>query len=358
MKKIVRLFIFLIICSFGLVACNKKQENLVDEKILVTDMSGAEVYVPKNPKKVAAVSPSTGDLMVAFGLGDVLDGTYYSVNNNPWVKEIYPASEKWFGYDYDLSVEAFIKQGVDLIFIPEPATAKNLRDHGLNALCIRQFAETGYGDYVFYFSNIVKQIWGDKVKDRVDMWQNDFTKALNDVKKVLSKQTNLEKRTLYYVCGDKDRGLGYTDLGKSLLEFVYDELNIDFICNRFETNRPSAESVLAIDPDIVVIGGIYQKYLLQQIEIQEPWKELKAVKNKQVYNIPVAFVSFEQTCAESSLFIYDMANKLYPELFNYDMEELTKNCIKKYFNYDLTDSDVKNMLAGLDKQGEPLIWKD
>ena len=135
-------------------------------------------------------------------------------------------------------------------------------------------------------------------------------------------------------------------------------MNIDFVCNRFETNKPSAEAVLSIDPDIVVIGGIYQQYLLEQIKVAEPWKQLSAVKNNNVFNIPVGFVSFEQTCAESSLFIYDMANKLYPDLFDYDMEALTKECIKKYFNYDLSDSDVNNILNGLDKNGEPLIWKE
>ena len=353
MKKIISI-IMICLLGIGLSSCSNNSNG---DKILVTDMSGAEVYVPKDPKKVAAVSPSTGDLMVAFGLGDILDGTYYSVINNPWVEEIYPASSDFYGYDYDLSVETFIERGVDLIFIPEPATAKNLRNHGLNALCIRQFAETGYGDYVFYFSNIVKQIWGEKVSEKVDMWQNEFSTAINEVSTVI-KNANYEKRTLYYVCGDKDRGLGYTDLGKSLLEYVYYEMNIDFVCNRFETNKPSAEAVLSIDPNIVVIGGIYQQYLLQQIEIQEPWNQLEAVKKKQVFNIPVAFVSFEQTCAESSLFIYDMAHKLYPELFNYDMEKLTKECIKKYFNYDLTDSNVQNMLNGLDKNGEPLIWKE
>lgn len=351
-KMILLLMVILFGISFSSCSNNSNEDN-----ILVTDMSGAKVYIPKNPKKVAAVSPSTGDLMVAFGLGDILDGTYYSVTNNPWVEEIYPESKDFFGYDYDLSVETFIERGVDLIFIPEPTTAKNLRDHGLNALCIRQFAETGYGDYVFYFSNIVKQIWGEKVSEKVDMWQNEFSAAIAEVSTII-KNANYEKRTLYYVCGDKDRGLGYTDLGKSLLEYVYDEMNIDFVCNRFETNKPSAEAVLSVDPDIVVIGGIYQQYLLQQIEVQEPWNQLRAVKENQVFNIPVAFVSFEQTCAESPLFVYDMANKLYPELFDYDMEKLTKECIKKYFNYDLTDSDVQNMLNGLDKNGEPLIWKE
>ena len=356
MKKILSLLICLISISL-MSSCDTNDHS---NEILITDMSGAEVWVPKNPKKVAAVSPSTGDLMIAFGLGDVLDGTYYSVMDNPWAEVIYTKSKDLFGYDYDNSVETFIERGVDLIFIPEPATAQNLREHGLNALCVRQFAEDGYGDYVFAFSEIVRTIWGEKVNNRVDMWQTDFNKAISDVTQILQENDiyEEEKRTLYYVCGDKDRGLGYTDLGKSLLEYVYNLLNIDFICNRFETNRPSAEAVLEINPDIVAIGGIYQQYLLKQIKVEEPWNRIKGVVEGELYNIPVGFVSFEQTAAESPLFIYDMANKLYPDLFDFDMVSLTKECFSKYFSYQLSDSDINNILKGLDINGEPLIWKE
>lgn len=344
-----------ILGSFCLEGCVIAENH--EGEVLVTDMSGANVWVPKNPKTVAAVSPSTGDLMIAFGLGDKLDGTYYSVMDNPWAEEIYPESRDFYGYDYDNSVETFLSRGADLIFIPEPATASNLRDHGLNALCVRQFAETGYGDYVFAFSEIVRKIWGDDetVNAKIDKWQSDFDNA---VEAVTSKiDYSKPKRTLYYICGDKDRGLGYTDLGKSLLEYVYDLLNIDFVCNRFETNRPSAEAVLEINPDLIAIGGIYQQYLLQQIKIEEPWKQLKAVKEGNLFNIPVGFVSFEQTSAESSLFIYDMANKLYPELFAFDVAELTKDCFKEYFDYELSDAYADFMLKGLGKDGDPLIWK-
>ncbi len=353
MKKL--FFLIMIITTIMLVGCNIKEDHT--NEVLITDMSGTKVWVPKNPKTVAAVSPSTGDLMIAFGLGDKLDGTYYSVMNNPWAEEIYPESKNLFGYDYDNSVETFIERGADLIFIPEPETAKNLRNHGLNALCVRQFAEVGYGDYVFYFSEIVRQIWGsdEKINNKINEWQKDFNNAINAITSKIDYTQ--PKRTLYYVCGDKDRGLGYTDLGKSLLEYVYDQLNIDFICNRFETNRPSAEAVLEINPDIVAIGGIYQQYLLQQIKVQEPWNQLKGVKDGNLFNIPVGFVSFEQTSVESYVFIYDMANKLYPNLFEFDIVTLTKECIKKYFNYELSDEYVKYMLQGLDKNGKPLIWK-
>ncbi len=346
--------ILMIVCSTTLfVGCSNKS----GETISIKDMSGVTVEIPRSPKKVAAVSPSTGDLMIAFGLGDLVDGTYYSTLNNPWAKEIYPDSENFYGYDYDNSVETFIMRGVDLIFIPEPATAQTLRDHGLNALCVRQFAETGYDDYVFYFSEIIRQIWGEdtEVSQKIDMWQNDFTTALNTVKTTLNNHPELETRTLYYINGEKDRGLGYTDLGKSLLETVYGALKIDFICNRFESNRPSAEAVLAINPDVIAIGGIYQKKRLSELFSTEPWNQLQAVKDNKVYNIPVGFVGFEQTCSASALFIYSQANQLYPDIFNFDMITLTKDCMQKYFGYDLTDEAAQKILDGYYKDGSVMI---
>ncbi len=359
MKKIIKNFVIVVLCVctfvsiFTLTACSN--ENT--ETITVTDMAGVEVTIPKSPKKVAAVSPSTGDLMISFGLGNLLDGTYYSTFNNPWAKEIYPASADFYGYDYDNSVETFIMRGVDLIFIPEPATAQMLREHGLNALCIRQFAETGYDDYVFYFSEIVRKIWGSQksVSAKINMWQNDFNEALITVKETLDKHPEIAVRKLYYINGEKDRGLGYTDLGKSLLETVYNALKIDFVCNRFESNRPSVEAVLEVDPDVIAIGGIYQKKRLNELLTISPWNQLRAVQEEKIYNIPVGFVGFEQTCSTSSLFLYSQANQLYPDLFNFNLVELTQECMKSYFNYDLSETAAQYMLNGYYKDGSLMI---
>ena len=92
------LIAFTIVPILTFIGCTQKELDTIE----ITDMAGVTVKIPKDPKKVAAVSPSTGDLMIAFGLGDLLDGTYYSTLNNPWAKEIYPESENFYGYDYHI----------------------------------------------------------------------------------------------------------------------------------------------------------------------------------------------------------------------------------------------------------------
>ena len=94
---------------------------------------------------------------------------------------------------------------------------------------------------------------------------------------------------------------------------------------------------------------------MSELYSTEPWNQLRAVQNNKVYNIPVGFVGFEQTCSASALFIYSQANQIYPDLFNFDMIRLTKDCLKKYFDYELTTEAAQNMMKGLFKDGSLLI---
>ena len=44
------------------------------------------------------------------------------------------------------------------------------------------------------------------------------------------------------------------------------------------------------------------------------------------------------------LFLYDQANKLYPEYFDFDIVSLTKTNFEKHFGIELTAEQVNNML--------------
>ena len=91
MKKFLALILTVIMTvsiSGVLTACNEKSNS--PETVTVTDMEGTKVVIPKGVDKVACISPSATDLMIAFGLGDKIVGTYRSFTYNPWAAEIYP----------------------------------------------------------------------------------------------------------------------------------------------------------------------------------------------------------------------------------------------------------------------------
>ena len=343
------------IASIGaLSACSKSKEPEA-ETITVTDMLGESITIKKNPKKVACISRTTYDLLVAYGLGDKIDGAYKGTLNNDWVPLIYPESANHYVYDYENSYELFLSRGVDLVFAPEKYIADDLNNHNVPALCVSLYGNPNFDNYITFFSKLVTQIWdGEEVKNKAENWENKVTTAINDVKSELDKH-ELEKKTVFYIRGDKDKGVGYTDTVGSFTETAYRIMGFDFAGASYSTNKPSSEEIMKTNPDVFVAGGIYQNKNIEALKTTEPYKNLDAVKNNKIYNIPIGFTAFEQLSAMTPIFFYDQANKIYPEYFSYDISSLVKSTIKDYFGTDLTDDQVSYMLNGLNPQGEPLV---
>lgn len=355
MKKLLTVAMAVIMgasCMSLMSACNNDNES---DTVTVTDMVNAQVEVKKCPQKVACVSRTTYDLLIAFGLGDVIDGAYYTLLENEWTERFYPDSSTHYSYAYEESYETFYSRGVDLVLAPEAYIADGLREHGITAITVCLYGTPSFDSYIYYFADLVNQLWGeiDGVTEKVNYWKAEFANAQTAIKSVLDIHEDTTKK-LYYVRGDKNRGIGYTDNGKSFTEYIYKFLGFDFVGNRFETNRPSAEEICAVNPDVFVFGGIYQNTLIDTIKTTEPYKNLDAVKNNQLFNIPIGFTMFEQISAFSPAFLLDQANKLYPDYFDFDVEQKIKELSKKFFNVDLSDTEVYNMLNALSREGNPL----
>lgn len=340
-----------VIPSVALAACASDSQN--NETVTVTDMLGETVEVKKNPQKVACASRTTYDLLIAFGLGDCIDGVYYSLLDNEWAQVFDKDASDRYSLEYEESYETYIARGVDLVFAPEKYIADGLKEHGITALNVSLYGNPSFGPYVYFFAELVKQLWdSEEVAARVDEWIAVMQDTIEGIENVLEEKDE-EKRTLYYVRGDKNKGVGYTDNGQSFTEYAYGVLGMDFIGNRFETNTPSAEEICAQNPDVIVVGGIYQKTLIEELQ-KEPYVHLDAVRNGKVYNIPVGLTVFEQLSVFSPAFLCDQANKLYPQYFDYDVTAMVKDLGKRFFGAELTDAEVQNMLDGLSREGNPL----
>ncbi|PAT01191.1 hypothetical protein CI105_08070 [Candidatus Izimaplasma bacterium ZiA1] len=353
MKKLF-LLVILLIASVTLISCEQSNESTT---VTVVDMVGDSVEVPLNPKKVAVIARAAADMMIGFGLGDSVDGMYYSVLNNPWVEVIYADVDDFYSYEYNESAELFMSRGVDLVLAPEQYIAEGLRDSGVNAITVSLYGNPNYDEYLFYLSDLIKQIWPN-TSNKVMQWQNELQVALDDITNILTANEN-EKRSIFYVRGDKYKGIGYTDTGSSLLETVYGKyLNMTYLGGTFESNKPSAEEIMAVNPDVFVIGGIYQNKLINDIKTTEPYKLLDAVEDENIYNIPIGFVMWEQNSVVLPLFVYDQANKLYSDLFDYNIVNLTKVSFETYFGVILTDQQVNYMLDGLSPLGEQMYTEN
>ena len=355
MKSIFRktlFFILFVCCFFVLTGCKNNSDS---DKVTITDMDGESITIKKNPQKVACCR-SAYDLLIAFGLGDKIDGVDKKVLANPWTAVFYPESKNHYAYEYENSYELYLSRGVDLVFSPEKRITDDLREHGINAVTVKLYGNPTFDDYIHSFSNMIAQIWPDaKVKEASKAWNEKLDKAISDITTELAKH-NLAKEKLFYVRGDKDKGIGYTDTKGCFAEYAYRVLGFDCMSAHLDSygNSVSAEALCEFNPDVFVMGGVYQLKHVADIKETEPYNTLDAVKNNKIYTIPMGLTQMEQLNALSPEFFYDQANRLYPDIFNFDVKTMIKNSVKAYFGTDLTDEQVNYMLNGLNPEGGSL----
>lgn len=351
MKKILTA-VYIGIIMISLASCGVVNNEI--EIVTVKDMLGDSITIKKNPDKVACVSRTTYDLLVAFGLGDKIDGAYKTIYDNPWLEYIYPNSKNEYRYEYVESYETFYSRNIDLVFAPEKYISDNLKEHGINALCVSLYGNPTFDNYVYFFADLVTQIWDDQeVVKKANAWKEKVDKAISDITLELSMH-NVKQKKIMYVRGDKNNGIGYTDTKGSFTEYAFRILGFDFAGSVFETNKPSKEEICKYNPDVFVIGGIYQNTLVEELKKDDVYRNLNSVKGNKIYTIPVALTMFEQLSVMTPIFFYDMANKIYPEYFNYDIKIMIKDTIEEYFGTLLSDDDVENIISGRDKEGNNL----
>lgn len=340
--------------SIGAITACSALEKSEGQQVTVTDMVGTTITIDKNPQKVACISRTTYDLLVAYGVGDKIDGAYKGTLNNDWVPLIYPESQNHYVYEYNNSAELFLSRGVDLVLAPEKYIADDLNAHGVPALCVSLYGNPTFDNYVTFLSQLVTKIWdGDQIKSKAAAWENKVNTAISDISTELAKHT-LSQKKVFYVRGDKDKGIGYTDTKGSFTEYAYRTLGFNFVGSTLTSNKPSKEEIMAQNPDIFVCGGQYQNKNIDLLKTDETYSTLDAVKNNKVYNIPIGFTAFEQLSVMTPIFFYDQANKIYPEYFSYDIHAMVKSSIKDYFGTELTNDQVSYMLNGLNPEGGSL----
>lgn len=312
-------------------------------------MLGEKVTINKNPKKVACISRTSYDLLVAFGLEKNIAGVFETIKNNPWTNIFDENINKKYSLKYKESSESLLSKNIDLVFSPEQYLTKQWKNDGINAANISLYHKDGFKNYVYFYADLITKIWDDpKVKEKANQWKALMQKAINTIEEKI-KNNNLPKKSIYYIRGDRNRGINYTDNGNSFIEYAYNLLNLRYLGKEFKNNQPSIEEIIKLNPDLISLGGIFQHQLEKELKKHN---YLKAVKENKYFNIPVGLTPFEQLNVFSSAFLYDQANKIYPELFNFDVKNEIQKISKLFFNKELTNQQLNYILQGLSPDGK------
>ena len=117
------------------------------------------------------------------------------------------------------------------------------------------------------------------------------------------------------------------------------------ICALEETPKGElgVEQVMRIDPDVIVTQqGNGTADLLGDPRIQE----LKAIRNKAVYECPIGAFWWDRPSPESPLGFMWLAKLLYPEYTKeIDLEKETREFFREFYHYELTDEEYRSFFG-------------
>lgn len=280
--------------------CGCSNKSITTSKKYVVDMEGTKIEIPDNIERVACISQSATDLMIAFGLGEKVYGTYRSFMYNTWAPILYPYSKNYKSYSYSVSAEELINDKIDLVLIQDTENIETLRKTNIPILAVHQFTtDDEFDDEVYETARILMEIFPE-CKDKANYWINDVKTTIEDVTKMSSNSDNI----VYYVNGEKAKGLYYSDGGKSMISRVLHIAGAKLATEKYNVlnvHKVSDEEMINLNPDVILIGGTYQNILSKDLKTSSVWSTLDANRNNKVYRIPVCMVGIENVSAETPI---------------------------------------------------------
>lgn len=175
----------------------------------------------------------------------------------------------------------------------------------------------------------------------------DYIKTtIEDAKEKSASIKDEDKVRVYY--GTGENGLGTNSAG-TIHADVLDLIGAE---NVFENNgqkrssweEVSMEQVIEWNPEVILLtdGSIYDTILTDPL-----WESIEAVKEGKVYETPAGPYNWmgRPPTINRVLGIKWSGNLIYPEIYDYDMIEETKEFYKLFYHYDLTDEEAKELMS-------------
>lgn len=369
-RKILWVVIFsMIICIVG---CSKEvkndsNQNEIEEAtfnenenktIKIIDKADREVEIPVEINKVYCTSPTAMILMYTIDSNLLVGGIYEpSELELKYLDDVFcelPILGGWYGKGNDANYEEILKAKPDIILNVGDITEETVEfsdkiqeQLGIPTVIVESDIFAIEDTYRF-----LGEILGRE--DRTNQLVEYIVELLNDVeeKKSLIKEEDIV--SVYYAEGDV--GLETDPKGSRHSEIIeiVGAKNVadgDTIDTSYGRQTISIEQLLEWNPELILVSNncvtnptvdsAYDVIMSDSI-----YETIDAVKNNQVYQIPHGpFNWFDRPPSVNRLLgIKWTANIIYPEIYDYDMEEEMKTFYSLFYRYDLTDEDIEELL--------------
>ena len=313
----------------------------------VVDDNGTSVEIPDHVNRVVVTNilPLASAVTVFLNDGKTVVGMHpasYSAAKSGLLGKLYPdvlKADTSFMQGASLNVEALMALRPDLVLVnaPDKRTLDAVRNAGIPAFGISpskwHYSEIwpehkGKGDLIDSRSKAIAKMVADRTKD---LRPEERSKVLflfrYDARQIVTSGRNFFGQ---YWCD----AVGARNVAESV---TADNANAIV----------SMEQIYAWNPDVVFITNFTAATpadLFDNKMAGHDWSDVKAVKDKRVYKLPLGIYRSYTPSADTPLTLLWMAKQVYPSRFaDIDLTKEVKAWYKDVFGVTLTDADVDMM---------------
>ena len=289
----------------------------------ITDMAGREVELPDEVKRVVTTYRTATQFVFALDVQDRLVAADISFERISLFSKLYDGDKlpSVGSKRNGLNLEQIIEVNPDLVILfpynEGPEIAERLEEFGIASVIIipesyEQIEET---------TKVLGQALG--VEKRAELVISKY----NEIKNIVDKTQNIEnKKKVYFANSDLFDTVGENMLQTSMIEMAgginpAKEVKSGFI-------KTSLEELINWNPDYIVVSQYYSG-TIEELKNRPELKELKAIKNDNVFRFPSKVEPWDFPSPSSYLGIVWLAEKLYPEEFN---ELNLQEVVEDYYN--------------------------
>lgn len=332
---------------------DKDQDKDEEGTRTITDMAGREIEVPKKINKVFTTSP-VGTIALYS-----IDPTKVAGLNS----EISPAEAKYLDEDFQkLPVLGRYKDGdssnEEEILAAKPDLIISMGDVDERWIGEADEAQERLGiPFLMVDSSLdnldeTYKFLGDLLgeEERAKELADYCKETIDNSKKLAGEIAKEDRVSVYYADGDEGT---VTNVAGSIHAEAIDLIGAKNAAE-VEVEKSSGgvdvsmEQILSWNPDKIIAskGRDGEKGTYDLVVADDKWSTIDAVKNGEVYSIPnEPFNWFDRPPSVNRILgVRWLGNIVYPEVFDIDIKQETKDFYKMFYHRELTDEEVEDIL--------------
>jgi iron complex transport system substrate-binding protein len=333
MKQI--LYIILILCA-SLSAQATQRE--------VTDMDGRVVTLHKDIESVVTIggTPALNVFLFAMGKANLIKN---GVRDNGlkkfpiwkthsyFLKNLYKMPQVSSNPpDWSPNYEVLMSMNFDIGFVNNRIMAERLEAKGIKTVVMRSNQPNGVKETMRFLGDLFQE------KDRVIKYLEYFDNKINLIQSITKKDQFKKKKAIYVRLDNMT-----TSMMSSTNELLTQAGAITPLSSGIVDNATlNIEKLLAWNPDVLFV---WSKNDLNIAYKDERFKNLTAVKNKEVYVVPMGAFLWTFSTPEQPLAALWCAQKMYPDSFdNINIHAEAKRFYKEFMDTELTNEQITSIL--------------